>query len=380
MCAKSLKMITRTLQLELTKRLFKNKVIVLVGARQTGKSTLLRTLIKNIENVLWLNGDETDTQELFKNQTSTALKAYIGNPKVLIIDEAQKIDNIGIALKILFDTYPEIQLIATGSSSFELRNKINEPLTGRKFEFQLFPISTQELVNHHGIITEKRMLKHRLVYGFYPEIVTTEEFIKEKLHTLVDSYLYKDLWILDTLKKPEKLIKLVQALAYQVGSQVSYNELGNLVGLDSKTVESYINLLEKAYVVFKLNSFSRNLRNELKSSKKIYFYDNGIRNAVINNFQIADTRTDIGALWENYLIAERKKQNEYHKNYTNTYFWRTKQQQEIDYIEEKDGNFYVFEFKWNAKKNVKMIETFAKAYRNYEFKSINPENYLDFVL
>lgn len=372
-------MINRTLQNVISERLFKQKVIVLLGARQVGKTTLLKRMMQDFENVLWMNGDNLDVQEIFKNQTSTQLKSYIGNPSILVIDEAQKIENIGIGLKLIHDNFPEIQIIATGSSSFELKNHLNEPLTGRKFEHQLFPLSTRELIEYHGGLVENRMLKHRLVYGFYPEIVMSEEFIIERLHTLLDSYLYKDLLMLNTLKKPDKLIKLLQALAFQIGSQVSYHEIGTLIGLDSKTIETYVDLLEKVFVIFRLNSFSRNIRNELKSSKKIYFYDNGIRNALINNFQIAETRHDIGLLWENYLVSERKKRNAYHGIYANTFFWRTAQRQEIDYLEEKNGIIYAFEFKWNTHKMPKLTSTFATAYPNHEFKVITPDNYLEFV-
>jgi uncharacterized protein len=372
-------MIERTLQTAIASRLFKQKVIVLLGARQVGKTTLLKKMMADYENVLWLNGDNLDVQEIFKNQTSTQIKTFIGNHKIVVIDEAQRIGNIGIGLKLIHDNFPEIQVVATGSSTFELKNNLNEPLTGRKFELQLFPFSTKEMIASSGALVENRMLAHRLVYGFYPEIVSADDLVKERLHILVDSYLYKDLLMLNTLKKPDKLIKLLQALAYQVGSQVSYNEIGNLIGLDFKTVETYIELLEKAFVIFRLNSFSRNLRNELKSSRKIYFYDNGICNALINNFQIAENRQDIGALWENYLVSERRKRNSYDGNFVNTYFWRTAQQQEVDYIEEIDGVIYAFEFKWSANKKPKLSTTFKNAYPNHDFKVITPENYLEFV-
>jgi predicted AAA+ superfamily ATPase len=340
-------MITRIVSQKLQNSLYKNKVVLLLGARQTGKSTLLKKIISQNTNGLWLNGDEYDIQELFKNATSVKLKTIIGNHKLVVIDEAQRIDNIGLCIKLIHDTYPDIQLIATGSSAFDLKNKTNEPLTGRKIEFQLFPFSFEELSNHESILTEKRNLTKRLVYGSYPDVINNSDEEIDVLKLLSDSYLFKDILMLDAVKKPEKLVKLLQALAFQIGSEVSYNEIGNLIGLDSKTVENYINLLEKSFVIFKLNSFNKNLRNELKLSKKVYFYDNGIRNAIINNFQFAETRQDIGALFENYLISERMKYNAYHRNYVNTYFWRTKDQQEIDYIEEKDGIIYAFEFKWS---------------------------------
>jgi predicted AAA+ superfamily ATPase len=373
-------MIQRIIQNQIQEKLFQGKVITLIGARQTGKTSLLKKLVQEqTEPSIWLNADEFDVKERFKNPTSTSLKALIGNNKLVVIDEAQNIDEIGLALKLLIDTYPEIQVIATGSSAFELQNKMNEPLTGRKFEFQLYPFSYSELVNHTSELIEKRMLNHRLVFGSYPEVVNHAGNEIEVLKLLSDSYLYRDLLMLDAIKKPEKLIKLLQALAYQLGNEVSYNEIGNLIGLDSKTVESYIQLLEKSFVVFRLPSFSRNLRNELKASKKIYFYDNGIRNALISSFQILEGRQDIGALWENYLVSERLKRNRYTKFYGNTYFWRTKDKQEIDYLEEKDGKLSAYEFKWMDKKNHRMTKTFLNAYPESETAIIHSDNYERFI-
>lgn len=337
-------------------------------------------MVNQVEEHIWLSGDEHDIQLAFKNPTSTGLKAFIGNHKYVVIDEAQNIENIGTVLKLLIDNYPSLQIIATGSSAFELGNKTNEPLTGRKFEYRLFPFSTQEMVKHHGLLKEKRLLKHRLVFGMYPEIINNETNEKEILKLLADSYLFRDILMLENIKKPNKLVKLLQALAYQIGSEVSYNEIGKLIGLDSKTVEVYIDLLEKSFVVFRLNSFSRNHRSELKKSKKVFFYDNGIRNAVISNYAYFDTREDKGALWENFLISERVKYNHYHKNYVNPYFWRTKNQQEIDYLEEGDGVLSAFEMKWNSKKKHKMTKTFSNTYPNSTVKIIHPENYHEWLV
>ncbi len=373
-------MIVRSLEGTIKAQLFKNKVILLLGARQTGKTTLLKKIAKENEAVLWLNGDEYDIQQRFANATSTQLKAMIGNHKMVMIDEAQRIDNIGLCLKLIHDTYPEIQLIVTGSSSFELRNKTNEPLTGRKFENQLFPISYSEMVTHHTELIETRHLNSRLVFGYYPEIITNEGNEIELLKLLSDSFLFKDILMLDTIKKPEKLVKLLQALSFQIGSEVSYNEIGNLIGLDSKTVEAYVNLLEKSFIIFKLNSFNRNLRSELKMAKKIYFYDNGIRNALISNFQMIEARQDVGALFENFLVSERMKFNHYYKNYANAYFWRTKEQQEIDYLEEKNGQLSAFEFKWNANKKIKFTKTFTNAYPRATTHLISHQNISDFLL
>jgi predicted AAA+ superfamily ATPase len=373
-------MIIRKIEAQLKERLFKGKVITLLGARQTGKTTLLKNLLDAYQDdAIWLNADEYDIKERFENPTSTALKSLIGNKKLVIIDEAQQISQIGLALKLLVDTYPEIQVIATGSSAFELQNRTNEPLTGRKYEFNLFPFSFQELVDHNGDLVEKRLLNHRLVFGSYPEVINNFGNEIEVLKLLADSFLYRDLLMLEGIKKPEKLVKLLQALAYQIGNEVSYNELGNMIGLDSKTVESYIQLLEKSFVVFRLHSFSRNLRNELKLSKKIYFYDNGIRNALISSFQLLEGRQDIGALWENYLVSERKKRNLYNRFYGNSYFWRTKNKQEVDYLEEIDGELAAFEFKWKEKSKHRITATFLNTYPNSDTAIIHQNNYDDFL-
>jgi predicted AAA+ superfamily ATPase len=372
-------MIARALERSINEHLFQGKVILLMGARQTGKTTLMRKIAEKHENILWLNGDEYDIKERFRNPTSTKLKSLIGDHKLVFIDEAQQIDEIGISLKLLYDNYPDIQLIVSGSSSFELRNRTNEPLTGRKIEFQMFPISFGEMSNHHSLLIEKRYFETRMIYGYYPEIINKQGNEINLLKTISDSYLYKDILMLENLKKPEKLMSLLQALAFQIGSELSYNEISNHIGLDSKTVESYIDLLEKSFVVFRLRSFSRNLRNELKLSKKVYFYDNGIRNAIISNFQMIEGRMDKGALFENMMLSERIKFNHYSNNYANRYFWRTKNQQEIDYIEDKDGQISGFEFKLNDHKKFKISSTFLNAYPEAKVKLFSQENYEDFL-
>lgn len=371
--------IIRLLEPVIAAKLFENKVIILLGARQTGKTTLLKKITSSVPGTLWLNADEPDIRAVFETGTSDSLRAYIGSHKLLVIDEAQRIKNIGLSIKLIKDNYPEIQVLATGSSSFELANQVNEPLTGRKWEYHLFPLSFEEMVGFHGLIKEKRLLEHRLVYGYYPEVVTAAGDEREVLKALSDSYLYKDILLWEGIKKPEKLVKLLQALAFQVGSQVSNNELSRLTGLDAKTVESYISLLEKTFVIFRLSSFSRNLRNELKASKKIYFYDNGIRNAIISNFQPAALRGDTGALWENFLIAERMKRNHYSGHYANSFFWRTKEQQEIDYIEEADGSLLAAEFKWRTATKAKIPVSFSRHYPGSKELIVTPENYVDFV-
>ena len=373
-------MIIRSLEKLISARLFQKKAILIMGPRQVGKTTLLKQLFQNNSDVIWLNGDEIDVQKLFLTISADRFKAIIGQKKIVIIDEAQRIEDVGLRLKLITDSIPEVQLIAIGSSSFELANKVNEPLTGRKWEYTMFPLSFSEMVQHHGLLEEKRLLPHRLVYGYYPDVVNNQGEEKEILKQLSDSYLYKDVLMLAQIKKPDKLIKLLQELALQVGSQVSYNELGNLCGLDSKTVEKYITVLEQTFVVFRLSSFSRNMRNELKNSKKIYFYDNGIRNALVSNFNQVENRTDVGALWENFLISERIKYLNYTSKWANYWFWRTKEQKEIDFIEDENEQITAFEFKWNPEAKVKFPKQFQENYPNSNFEVIHRDNFEKFLL
>lgn len=371
-------MINRALSILINQRVNDKKVIVLLGPRQVGKTTLLRHNFST-ERTLWLNGDDADTRNKLSNQSSTWIKQLVAGHERIIIDEAQRIENIGITLKIIHDNIPEVKVIATGSSSFELANQINEPLTGRKWEFKLWPISIGEMINHHSLLEESRLLEYRLVYGWYPDVINNPGDEKEILNTLSDSYLYKDILIWENIKKPQKLEMLVQALAFQIGQEVSYHELGQTTGLDNETVEKYVSLLEKAFIVFRLPSLSRNLRNELKKSRKIYFYDVGIRNAVIKNWNPISLRQDVGALWENFLIVERLKYKAYNSIFSNDYFWRTHAQQEIDFIEEYNGTLHAFEFKWNEKKKGSFSKSFTQAYQNHELLIVNRKNYLEFI-
>ncbi len=374
-------MIHRTLEDNIRPLLGGNKAIIIIGARQVGKSTLLNQLLGDNKNTLWMNGDDTDIQDLFKNMSSTRLRALIGNSKYVVIDEAQRIPDIGIRLKLITDQIPSVQVIATGSSSFELTSKVNEPLTGRKREFKMFPLTFGEMTKNTSLLDELRMIPHRLVYGYYPEVVCNQGDEKAILKELSDSYLYKDILALDNINKPDKLTRLLKALALQIGSQVSYNEIGNLIGLDSKTVEKYVDMLEKAFIIFRLGSFSRNLRNELKASRKIYFWDLGIRNAVIGNLAQIENRNDVGELWENFAISERLKLNIYRNSFAQSWFWRTQQQKEIDYIEEEDADIKAFEFKWNERKaNVKCPESFSTAYPNVKYVVITPKNIEELLL
>ena len=373
-------MIERYLYKNIQDKLFKGKVIILTGARQVGKTTLLKQVLHTNEDVLWLNGDEMQVQNLFDNASADRLLAEFGSSRIVILDEAQRIKNIGLRLKLMADSDSDIQLIATGSSAFELANTVNEPLTGRKWEYQMFPFSFGEMVMHHGKMKEMRMLPRRVVYGYYPEVVNNEGNEVEILKLLTDAYLYKDILSWENIKHPDKLQTLLRALAYQVGSQVSFNELSQMCSLDNKTVERYITLLEQCYIIFRLPSFSRNLRHELKASRKIYFYDNGIRNALIADYNAPETRQDIGALWENFVISERMKSNEYYRRWVNRYFWRTRQQQEIDYLEEGGGRLHAYEIKWNPRAKASITKTFTEAYPETDFTVITPDNIADFLL
>ena len=373
-------MIERQLESIISDKLFQNKAIIILGARQTGKTTLVQKIVESVNfKTLWLSGDDYIAREELGKHSLSHLRSIIGKNKLVVIDEAQNVNNIGLTLKIIVDNIPDVQVIATGSSSFELANAVNEPLTGRKWEYMLYPVSYQELLNYKGVISEKGLLQHRMIYGCYPEIVSSIGEEKDLLQLLSSSYLYKDLFMHQQIKKPQLLEKLVRALALQIGSEVSYNELAQIVGADIQTIEKYIDMLEKAFIVFRLYALSRNLRNEIKKSRKIYFYDNGIRNAVIGNFNLIESRSDTGALWENFFISERMKYLHYNKQYVNKYFRRTHAQQNIDYIEEQDGIIKAFEIKWNSKKKVLFSKTFTKAYPNNETYIVNPGNFESFL-
>jgi uncharacterized protein len=374
-------MINRSLYNILNDNLSNNKALFVMGARQVGKSSLLEMISENLdpESVLWLNCDNIDERKILTNAKITDLKRISGNKKYVFIDEAQRVLNIGMSLKLITDQMKNIKLIVTGSSSFELSNLINEPLTGRKYEYKLFPLSVKECVNHFGFLEEKRQFENRLIFGSYPEVITNQGNEREILNNLVSSYLYKDIFIFQDLRKPELIEQLLEMLALQMGSEISYNELANSLMVDSGTVQKYINLLEKSFVIFRLRSFSRNVRNEIKKSRKIYFYDNGVRNTILENFNHINLRTDKGALFENYFIAERQKYLHYNNIYAKSYFWRTSQQQEIDYIEEIDGKLRSFEIKYNANKKVKMPLTFSRNYPDSDFYIVNSENFYDYL-
>jgi uncharacterized protein len=373
-------LIHRKIEKRVAQKLRKGKAILVFGARQVGKTTLIKTIVQQDSHPYkWLNGDEADVREMLTNTTSTKLKSFFGQVKTVVIDEAQRIENIGLTLKLITDELPEIQVIATGSSTFELANKINEPLTGRKYEFRLYPFSFSELVQSSSLLEEMRLLEDRLIYGSYPEIVVRAEESRQLLTLLTDSYLFKDVLNYEGIKKPSILIKLLMALALQVGNEVSYLELAQTVGIDKNTVEKYIDILEQIFIIFRVNGFNRSVRTELKKSKKIYFYDNGVLNAILGNFLPLSKRSNVGALWENYVISERKKKNAYDEFYGQHYFWRTNQQQEIDYIEEIDGAFKAFEIKWNPNAKARFPKSFLDAYNVSSTEIIHPKNYYDYL-
>jgi predicted AAA+ superfamily ATPase len=330
------------------------------------------------KDFLFLNGDDPMDRDLLENAGVSKLKTIIGKHQTIFIDESQRIKDIGLIAKMIIDQLSGVQLILSGSSALEISNSTQEPLTGRKYEYQLFPISWEEFEDHVGFLEANAQLEERLIYGMYPDVLNHRSEAREVLKQLTSSYLYKDVLSLTGIKKPELLDKLLKALALQLGNEVSYNELSNLLQIDKATVSKYIDLLEKAFIVFRLNSFSRNQRNEIKNNRKIYFYDNGIRNMIINNLNPLDLRSDKGALWENFLIAERIKRQEYHQLYSTNYFWRTVQKQEIDFVEDSNGQITAFEFKWQSKGKAKIPAVFLKDYKAIGHV-IDKENFREFV-
>lgn len=371
-------MITRTLAKRIRNKIGKGKAIMVIGPRQVGKTTLIRNELAN-QDVAFFDGDDPTVRNLLDSPNTEKIRSLIGNKKVVFIDEAQRINGIGLTLKIITDQFKDVQLWISGSSSFTLAHELNEPLTGRKWQYEMYPISWEEFQNHVGFLKAEQSLTTRLIYGFYPDVINNPGEEKEILKNLVDSYLYRDILSYAEIRKPEVLEKLVQALALQIGSEVNYNELSQIVGVDKNTIQRYISILEKGYVIFKLPSFSSNIRNEIKKNKKIYFYDNGIRNMIIGNFNDINLRQDKGGLWENFLISERIKQNEYKITLAKSFFWRTTQQQEVDYVEAVNQEIFGYEFKWNPKKKVKLPKTFVEKY-NAQEKLISNENFREFVI
>jgi uncharacterized protein len=374
-------MIPRTQTENIRQGFGKGKAVVVIGPRQVGKTTLVRQITQTLDRkTLWLTGDDPETRSLLDNIGLARLQTLIGQNEVVVVDEAQRFTNAGLMLKLITDHLPRVQLFVTGSSSLDLAAQTKESLTGRKFEYPLYPLSFVEMTNHHGYLAEHALLEHRMLYGYYPEVVQNDPPQAQKiLNDLSDGLMYKDLLSLDQIKKPSLLVKLLQALALQVGSEVSYPEIAQLIGADPLTVERYTDLLEQSFVVFRLPSLSRNARNEIKKGRKIYFFDNGIRNAILKNFSPLALRTDTGALWENFLLAERMKRNAYTDYFCNTYFWRTTSQQEIDYVEDAGGRLHAFEFKWQTKKPARFPTAFLENYPGSQTALITRENFDTFI-
>ena len=373
-------MLIREIQKRVESCFFKGRAVIIYGPRQVGKTTLINTISEETTHTsMYLNCDEPDIRRQLTDVASTNLKVLIGRNKLIMIDEAQRVKNIGLTLKILVDQFPDVQVLATGSSSLDLSNEISEPLTGRKYEFQLYPLSLQELTQKYSAIEIKRLLEKRIVMGMYPEIEEKPDEDKSLLRSLASDYLYRDVLQYQDIRKPELLEKLITALALQIGDEVSYNELSNMLGINKQTVANYIQLLEKAFVIFRLPPFSRNLRNELTTMRKIYFYDTGIRNALINNFNPLDLRQDTGALWENFMISERIKRLGNAGIAVNRYFWRTHQQSEIDLIEEREGRLAGYEFKWKPVK-WRPPNLFLDTYKDSAVDVIHQENFETFVM
>ena len=373
-------MIERLLTDQIRQRFGRKKAILLLGPRQTGKTTLAKSFMAEYSGkALYLNADEPFDRQRLTNASSTQLRQLIGTNEFVVIDEAQRVPNIGLTLKLLVDQLPEKQVLATGSSALDLANTINEPLTGRLFTFHLLPISWQEWAKHTGFLEAERSLEQRLLYGSYPDVLNNPGDESAMLSSLAAGYLYKDILSFGNVRKPELLEKLLQCLALQMGNEVSYNELSGLLKISKDTIVNYIDLLEKSFIIFRLGPFSRNLRTEIVTSRKVYFYDNGIRNMLINNFNPLELRTDKGALWENFLVSERKKRNLYAQHLHNAFFWRTHQGQEIDYVEDAGGQISAYEFKWNPGRYAKMPASFASAYPNATWSVLNSENFRPFL-
>ncbi len=371
--------IKRSIQPRVEAKLFQGKAIIIYGARQVGKTTLVTEILNHYKtDSVYLNCDEPDVRQALTHKTSTELRAYIGDKKLVVFDEAQRVLDIGLTLKLLIDTSPGMQIIATGSSSFDLSNKISEPLTGRIYEFYLYPFSLDEILSVSDRLETMRLIERYLQYGMYPSAILKPSEAGESMNVLTKSYLYKDVLGYQRIKNPDILEKLVQALALQIGNEVSGTELSNLLGIDQKTVMNYIRILEQAFIIFTLRPLARNHRKELSKLRKVYFYDVGVRNAIINNVNPLSLRTDTGALWENFCISERIKCMNNSGNSVNSYFWRTWDGAEVDYVEDAGGKLQAFELKWTVKKQ-KAPVAWSTNYPDSTYAIIHRENVLDFV-
>lgn len=372
--------INRTIENKIKDRLFKGKIIIIYGARQVGKTTLAKKLLSDYgSNGRYLNCEQLSVERGLNQLEAEKIKSFLGSYKLIILDEAQNIANIGKILKIIVDTYPEMQIIATGSSSFDLSQKISEPLTGRAFTFILYPLSLAEIKREKDMFFIESKLENLLRFGSYPEVFQlAEDRARERLNEISSNYLYKDVLKFEGVKKAGIIKNLLAALALQLGQEVSYSELANTLGINRLTVQKYIDILEQSFVIFKLNAFARNKRKEISKSIKVYFYDLGIRNSLVENYNNLEIRSDTGALWENFCIIERKKTNEDKSRFANSFFWRTYDQKELDYIEEAGGEIIGFEFKWNDKKSYKPPADFIKKY-NARVEKVDRSNYWKFL-
>jgi len=369
----------RLLEKSLTKLLFKGKALVIVGARQVGKTTMLYNLINGLENSLWLNADENIIRNRLTNASLNTIKNIIGNYKIVIIDEIQRIENPGLLLKLMVDNFKDVQFIATGSSALEIADTVFEPLTGRQFLFYLYPFSIAELYPTQSPFEIEQQLEFHLVYGNYPEVCIKRELAQEILTDLTQQYLYKDVLVWKDIRKPELLDKLLKLLAYQMGSEVSIHELANQLNVKSETVENYIDLLEKSFVVYRLKSYATNKRKEVNKMSKILFWDNGIRNAIIGDYGDLSSRNDQGQLFENFVISERMKMNALVRPTIQSYFWRNYNQSEVDYVEYSKNQLSAYEIKWNTKKKHLITKAFTNLYPSALTQVLTPENFVDFV-
>lgn len=369
---------------EFNSKLLPNKVLILLGARRVGKTELIKNFLETIpsETYLKLNGEDKNDANLLKERTVSNYKRLLSNVNLLVIDEAQNIPEMGLVLKLIVDSIDGIKIIATGSSVFDLSNNLGEPLVGRKNTIYLFPLSQIEFSDQENFKQTTENLEQRLLFGSYPELEQYPEWgdKKDYINEIINSYLLKDILVFEGIKHSDKIYDLLRLIAFQVGQEVSLLELAKQLQMSKNTVSNYLDLLSKVFVLFKVEGFSRNLRKEIVKSSRWYFYDNGIRNGIINNFNKIEYRNDIGALWENYLASERIKKQNYKKIKTNNYFWRTYDQQELDWLEEIGDDLSGFEFKWNENRKAKIPAAFAKAYPEATFEVINKGNYLEFIL
>lgn len=363
---------------KITPWLNRHKAILVIGARQVGKTTMLKNMFSNTSDILWLNADENTTREKLAQQDLKSLKHIVGNYKVLVIDEVQRIANAGLLLKLLVDNFKDLKVIATGSSSLDISESVFEPLTGRHINFHLYPFSMAELYAGKSPFEIEQQIPFHLVYGCYPDICNNQEIAETLLKNLTNQYLYKDVLIWKDIRRPELLDKLLKLLSFQVGSEVSLHELGNQLQVKSETVENYINLLEKSFVIFRLNAYSTNARKEVTKMSKIYFWDNGVRNAVIGNYSNLGIRNDVGQLWENFMISERMKMNSTMDLPIKSYFWRNYNQSEVDYVEEENGKLHAFEMKWNTRKKNTVSKAFLNMYTTAKTDIIHPQNFSEF--